>query len=51
MYRCELCRKPLKDGAKIVPVLKYVVNEKRGDFATSQPTGYLHLNCMIRGGN
>lgn len=42
MMKCEVCEMKFHDGEKILPVIKYVTNEKRGDFASS-PIGYIHL--------
>lgn len=44
--RCELCGRGFKDGAKLVPVMKYVENHKRGDFVGGQPVGYIHLHHL-----
>lgn len=40
--RCRICSRAFKDGDAVLPVLRYVVNEKRGDFVTSVPRGFIH---------
>lgn len=44
--RCELCGRGFSDGQKLVPVMRYVTNEKRGDFVGGQPVGYIHLHHL-----
>lgn len=46
--KCEICRKPLDNGALVIPVLRYnrVLNEKRGDFDRHEAHGYVHLGCV-----
>lgn len=47
--KCPVCGKPFRDGARVVPVLRYVTNERRGDFVGSQPEEFVHMSCMITG--
>lgn len=40
--KCVICARPLRPGTTVVPVLKIIGNEKRGNFVGS--TGeYAHL--------
>lgn len=45
--KCLMCPKKFREGDHLVPVVRYITNEKRGDFVSS-PVGYIHLHC-IRG--
>ena len=45
MMKCEVYKMKFYDGVKILPIMKYVVNEKRGDSPTS-PVAYVHLACV-----
>lgn len=40
--KCYVCDQKFRDGDQIVPILTYVVNEKRGNWITSQPQKALH---------
>lgn len=42
--RCARCGRKFKGGEDVIPMLTYVVNEKRGDFVTNNPVGYLHAS-------
>lgn len=46
--KCMKCNKTFKDGMAVLPVLRYVENEKRGDFVTSHPNKeYIHALHVI----
>lgn len=42
--KCALCKRALRDGDGVVPILRYVTNEKRGDFVTSKPSACIHAH-------
>lgn len=44
--RCLVCGKGFKDGDKVIPVLRYVTNAKRGDFVGSTPVEHIHLRHL-----
>lgn len=44
--RCEHCGKGFKDGDKLIPVMKYTENHKRGDFVALNPVGYIHFRHL-----
>lgn len=48
MYKqkCWTCKITFKNGDNIVPILKYVENEKRGDFASTTPTEFVHAHHL-----
>lgn len=41
--KCQICKKQFRDGEMMVPIMKCITNEKRGDFASS-PVAYAHLS-------
>lgn len=43
--KCKICNKRFADGAAVVPVLRYVINEKRGDFVGRYADEFIHLSC------
>ena len=44
--KCQVCKKRFREGEMILPIMKYVANEKRGDFVSS-PVAYAHLSHLI----
>lgn len=44
--KCFTCNTAFKEGDDVVPVQKYVTNERRGDFVTSQPSVYVHASHL-----
>lgn len=40
--RCYVCGGKFADGELVVPIMRYVVNEKRGDFVPLQGHQFLH---------
>lgn len=40
--KCQRCGRKFRDGEDVIPVLRYVTNEKRGDFVTSQGHSFFH---------
>lgn len=44
--RCEVCGRGFKEGDKLIPVTRYVTNERRGDFVPLNPVGYIHLRHL-----
>lgn len=47
--RCHVCRQKFTDGAHIVPIVQFVADSGRGDFATSIPDAYAHVTCLTNG--
>lgn len=45
--KCAHCKKPFQDGEPVLPVLRYVKSEKRGDFVGSQPIAYIHTSHLL----
>lgn len=43
--KCWLCNRAFKQDDLLIPLEKYIVNEKRGDF-TSQATVYIHASHL-----
>lgn len=46
--KCYVCTKKFKEGELVVPLLRYITNEKRGDFVTAQPEYYIHMGCVLK---
>ena len=46
MNTCWVCGKKFADGEPVIPVFKYVVNEKRGDFITTNATKFIHASHL-----
>lgn len=45
--KCDLCGKGFRDDEKVIPILRYVVNHKRGDFVTSTSQNtFIHLHHL-----
>jgi hypothetical protein len=44
--KCVICKKRFGDGESVISVMRYVTNEKRGDFVGSQPVAYIHLKHL-----
>jgi hypothetical protein len=42
--RCQKCGRKFADTDEVIPVLRYVTNEKRGDFVTSQGHRFIHAH-------
>ena len=43
--KCSRCKRPLRAGDQLIPVVTLVGNEHRGDFV-SAPKAYVHLTCI-----
>jgi hypothetical protein len=46
MIHCAICRKRIREGEKVIPVMHVVENERRGDFVGNNPTEYVHLSHL-----
>lgn len=44
--RCHTCKKPLKNGDLVVPVLKIHDTGRSGPMPASQPEKYIHLEHL-----
>jgi hypothetical protein len=44
MSRCMACGKKFADNHPVIPVQRYVANERRGDFVTTQPVAFIHAH-------
>jgi hypothetical protein len=42
--RCQQCGRQFREGDEVVPVLRYVTNEKRGDWVSSQGHRFIHAH-------
>jgi hypothetical protein len=40
--KCAICKREFRDKEKVVPVLRYIVNERRGDFVAGI-SEFIHL--------
>jgi hypothetical protein len=43
--KCSRCKRTLRPGDQLIPVVTLVGNERRGDFV-SDPKAYVHLMCI-----
>jgi hypothetical protein len=43
--KCRICKRPFREGDDVVPVMRYVVSERRGDWVTSA-SAYIHLRHL-----
>lgn len=41
--KCVICKRTFREGEQVIPVQRYVVNEKRGDFVGTNANIYIHL--------
>lgn len=46
--KCQVCRASFREGDEVIPVLRYVENEKRGDFVATNPHRYVHAYHVRR---
>lgn len=44
--RCYVCNNVFRDGDNVVPILKYITNERRGDFVTTQGHAFIHAHHL-----
>lgn len=45
--KCLRCKKKFQSLERVIPVQRYIVNEKRGDFVGNVYEGeYIHLFCV-----
>ena len=44
---CKICGHKFRDNDKVVPVLRYTMNTKRGDFVRGFSNNeFVHLSCL-----
>lgn len=48
--RCYVCGKRFTDGELVFPIMRYVTNEKRGDFVPLQGEQFAHARHLKEGG-
>lgn len=44
--KCRTCGRPFKEGDMVIPISRYVENDKRGDFV-SQSSEYAHADHLV----
>lgn len=44
--KCDLCKRKFKDNDEVVPILRFVVNERRGSWVTSQGHRFIHAHHL-----
>lgn len=44
--KCRACKGRFKDGDEVVPVMRYVTNERRGDFVSGNPNAFIHARHL-----
>ena len=44
--RCYICRGGFKEGDVVVPLLRYVTRESKGDFVVQHPEHFAHADHL-----
>ena len=45
--KCLMCGRKFMAGTLVIPIQRYVVNEKRGDFVGNASDLYAHMSCVV----
>ena len=43
---CTICGRTFADNERVVPVMRYTRNERRGDFVHSRPSEFIHFTHL-----
>ena len=49
--KCVACGRKFKDGDNVIPIRKYVTNERRGDFITTVDKDLVHARHIVEAQN